>query len=457
MNSYGSQDAIVAISTGAQRSAISVVRLSAPSLANIITSIFSDNLYPKQATLATLKDEHNETLDQGILIYYPAPNSYTGEDVIEFQGHGNPIIQQSILQYFVRLGCRLADAGEFTLRAFLNGKMDLVQAESVADLINANCLNAAKASIQNIKGELSSDINGIFDRLLELRVLVEAKLDFDEDDAQQKELDVLFEKVLHVIKDIERLLDVMDKGQVLRDGLSIVLLGKPNTGKSSIINYMLGENRAIVTDIAGTTRDLLRFPLHIQGGVLHVTDTAGIQEGTDDPIEEEGISRALSEAQQADLVFFVVDAQKDITQQVEYLITKSQLQEKNRENFTVIRNKIDLNKEKLQPIVGFDVRVFDISVKSGQGLDALEKYLHEVMDTSYHSDGVVMAKERHLNALNSAKSTLNAALSLKKPGSQLELLAERLKEALDQIGEITGKVSTEDVLGQIFSNFCVGK
>lgn len=386
-------------------------------------------------------------------MYFVGPNSFTGEDILELQGHGGPVVMDLLLQRVINLGARIAQPGEFSERAFLNDKVDLAQAEAIADLIEAGSEQAAKSAVKSLQGEFSRWIDDSVEALTHLRMYVEAAIDFPEE-----EIDFLSDG--HVTSSLENILAEMDKifasaqqGVLLRDGMRVVLIGQPNTGKSSLLNALAGRDSAIVTHIAGTTRDVLREEINIDGMPLHVIDTAGLRE-SDDVVEQEGIKRTWIEIEQADRALLLVDDKTGITDEDEKIHQKlpSALE------VTIVRNKIDLTDTQASASIDENKNSeIALSAKSGEGVDLLRDHLKKIMGYTGLTEGVFLARRRHLDALIRAKEfVLNGQAQLKDSKAG-ELLAEDLRQAQHALGEITGFVSSDELLGKIFSSFCIGK
>ncbi|MFK5914647.1 MAG: tRNA uridine-5-carboxymethylaminomethyl(34) synthesis GTPase MnmE [Woeseiaceae bacterium] len=441
-------DTIAAIATPPGRGGVGIIRVSGPLVKEIAQQILAKLPKPRFADYLPFLDSKSETIDSGLALYFVAPNSFTGEDILELQGHGGPVVMDLLLQEVVRLGARIANPGEFSERAFLNDKVDLAQAEAIADLIEAGSEQAAKSAVKSLQGEFSRWIDQSVEALTHLRMYVEAAIDFPEE-----EIDFLSDG--HVTKSLENILVEMDKifasaqqGVLLRDGMRVVLIGQPNTGKSSLLNALAERDSAIVTHIAGTTRDVLREEINIDGMPLHIIDTAGLRE-SDDVVEQEGIKRTWIEIEQADRVLLLVDDKTGITDQDE----KIRQQLPKHLKVTIVRNKIDLT----------DSQAFQneneiaLSAKSKDGLDLLREHLKKIMGYTGLTEGVFLARRRHLDALVRAKDfVINGQRQLNESKAG-ELLAEDLRQAQHALGEITGHVSSDELLGKIFSSFCIGK
>ena len=443
-------DTIAAIATAPGRAGIGVVRVSGPAVSAVAAAILGRTLQPRVATLCDFIDTESRILDSGIAIFYSAPRSYTGEDVLELQGHGGLAVMQLVLRRCLELGARPARPGEFTQRAFLNDKLDLAQAESVADLIDASSEAAARSAMRSLAGEFSERVAKLNRALVELRSLVEATLDFPEEEINFLERSGAQQKLEHLRDDVRVLLVEAEQGKILRDGAKVVLMGQPNVGKSSLMNRLTGEEVAIVTEIPGTTRDPLRYELAIEGVPVHVIDTAGLRVATD-AVEKIGIERAWREIQQADLALLVVDATA-VTSEAHVQIPAEVPSDLKK---IIVFNKIDL----LEPAPPSDSKprsgdIVWVSAKTGKGMNSLRAAILSSIGWKPTHEGPFSARERHLQALRETEISLNRALNVL---GTLELMAEELRLAQQAIGTITGKFSADDLLGEIFSRFCIGK
>ena len=448
------KDTIAAIATAPGRGGVGVVRVSGASLAPVAVALCGRQPLPRQATLASFRAADGSVIDQGLVLYFPAPHSFTGEDVIELQGHGGPVVMQMLLQRCIELGARIAQPGEFSQRAFLNDKLDLAQAEAIADLIDASTTGAVRSAQRSLSGEFSKSVNGLVAQLIELRMLVEATLDFPDE-----EIDVIRDtdaqqRLDRLRTDISALARRAKQGSLLRTGLHVVLAGLPNVGKSSLLNRLAGEERAIVTDVAGTTRDTLRETIQIEGIPLHIIDTAGLRE-TEDKVERIGIERTWGEIEKADIVLQLVDARGGETPADHAVAVKLPA----RVPRIVIHNKCDLAgiapKREL-PDVQQKRRHTHVwlSAKQGQGMELLHDELLRLAGWAGHGEDVILARERHLLAIGRATTNLDKAAGQLR---QLELCAEELRLAQQSLSEITGEFTPDDLLGEIFSRFCIGK
>jgi tRNA modification GTPase len=443
-------DTIAAVATAPGRGGIGVVRVSGTRLLDFAEALTGLRPPPRQATLAGFRDALGEPLDRGIVVYFPAPHSFTGEDVLELQGHGGPVVMQQLLLRCVDLGARLAEPGEFTRRAFLNDKLDLAQAEAVADLIEASTAQAARSALRSLSGEFSRQVHELVDQLVETRMLVEASLDFpDEEDVSPARDADLGSRVQRLRAALGRLRGRARQGSLLRSGLTVVLAGLPNVGKSSLLNRLAGEERAIVTEVPGTTRDALRETIQIAGIPLHVIDTAGLRT-TEDAVEKLGIERSWQEINRADAVLLVVDARAGVTPADRGVAARLPADIER----VVIENKCDLGQMEAARFETQGQVHLRLSAKTGAGLHLLHDELLRVAGWQGHGEDAVMARERHLEALAEAASRLETAAG--KVG-QLELCAEELRLAQNALSRITGEFAADQLLGEIFSRFCIGK
>ncbi|MGQ0509879.1 MAG: tRNA uridine-5-carboxymethylaminomethyl(34) synthesis GTPase MnmE [Betaproteobacteria bacterium] len=440
-------DTIAAIATPPGRGGIGVVRVSGsrvPDIARVLLGVLPK---PRAAVLATVRNAGGDKLDRGLALYFPAPHSYTGEDVLEFQGHGGPVVMQAVLGAVLDAGARLADPGEYTRRAFLNDCLDLAQAEAVADLIDAASSEAARSAMRSLDGEFSAAVRQLVAELTELRALTEAMLDFPEEEVDELHRDDAHGRLASTRTALETVLARSRQGRLLREGLHVVIAGRPNVGKSSLLNRLAGAERAIVTPVAGTTRDLVREDIRIEGVPLHVVDTAGLRDAAD-PVEKIGIERAWQEIGRADVVLAVQEAgtPRDdgaLSARLEAILPGGAVRIR-------VVNKIDLAGVAAGRREG-EVR---LSARTGEGIDLLREALLEAAGWTRSGESVFLARERHLRALGRARTHLAAAAA---QGGRWELFAEELRLAQEALSEITGEVTSEDLLGEIFGRFCIGK
>lgn len=451
------RETIAAVATAQGRGGVGIVRVSGPRARAIGITLSGLEAKPRHAHYGPWHDNEGEVIDQGLLLFFPGPHSFTGEDVLELQGHGGPVVLDMLLQRCLQLGARQARPGEFSERAFLNDKLDLAQAEAIADLIEASSAQAARNALRSLQGEFSRRVHGLTEKLIELRIYVEAAIDFPEE-----EIDFLADgHVLGLLDGVRENLSTVlreaGQGALLRDGMTVVIAGRPNAGKSSLLNALAGREAAIVTEIAGTTRDVLREHIHIDGMPLHVVDTAGLRD-TDDQVEKIGVERALKAIGEADRVLLVVDSTAPEAADPFALWPEFLDQRPDPARVTLIRNKADLSGEAVALDTCADGHVtLSLSAKSNAGLDLLREHLKACMGYQQTTENSFSARRRHLEALRQASSHLEhgrAQLTLAGAG---ELLAEDLRQAQQALGEITGAFSSDDLLGRIFSSFCIGK
>jgi tRNA modification GTPase len=446
-----SSETIAALATPPGRGGVGIIRVSGPLVGTIARKMLGRSPRPRCAEYLRFHNELNEILDEGIAIFFPGPNSFTGEDVLELQGHGGPVVMDLLLATAIKLGARPARPGEFSERAFLNDKLDLAQAEAIADLIDASSEEAARSALRSLQGEFSRRVHELVEQLIELRSYVESAIDFPEEEVDFLADRAIGERLTAIIVAKNDLSDSARQGQLLREGMTLVLAGQPNAGKSSLLNALAGQERAIVTDIPGTTRDILREQISIDGMPLHVIDTAGLRE-SGDAVEQEGIRRAWAEIEKADRVVLVVDDNIGLTE-ADYAILEKMPAGL---PVTVVHNKIDISRHSAgQEHDEHKERIY-LSAMSGEGLDRLRLHLEESMGYQGGGEGVFMARRRHLAALAEATDHLSRGEQLLQQ-RQGELLAEELRLAQQALSEITGEFSSDDLLGRIFSSFCIGK
>ncbi|MCR4304214.1 MAG: tRNA uridine-5-carboxymethylaminomethyl(34) synthesis GTPase MnmE [Gallionella sp.] len=442
-------DTIAAIATAQGRGGIGVIRISGSGIAALASGILGKMPIARHATCGNFLDDYGDALDQGIALFFPAPHSYTGEDVLELHGHGSPVVLQMVLQRCLDLGARLAQPGEFTRRAFLNGKLDLAQAESVADLIDANTSEAARSAMRSLRGEFSGAIHELVDELINLRMLVEAMLDFPEDEVDAIDIERRNTLLNGIQSKLRHTLDIAKQGSLLREGAYVVIAGQPNVGKSSLLNRLSGEEVALVSEIPGTTRDVIRQAIQIRGVPLHILDTAGLRESRD-AVETMGIARTHQTLQRADLILLLLDASRGMTAQDEAILAGLPAGIPR----LLVFNKADLLTGNITPgMQGRDPIVY-ISAKTGEGLEDLRVTILKAVGWRDQESGAFMARERHLLALTLAQTHLFQAHAVL---ARAELFAEELRLAQRALNEITGEFTSDDLLGEIFSRFCIGK
>jgi len=444
---------IAAIATAPGRGGIGIIRISGPQLGPFIFALLGFDPTPRHAHYCVFKDQNGVPIDQGIALFFSAPHSYTGEDILELQGHGGPAVMQTLLKQCLTIGAtfnvRLASPGEFTLRAFLNDKIDLAQAEAIADLIDASSEAAARAAMASFSGKFSQQINALAESIVQLRLMVEATLDFPEEEIEFLEKFHARERLFNIKTRLVEILSQSKQGMVLREGLHVVLAGEPNVGKSSLLNALAGEDLAIVTEIAGTTRDKVSQVLHLQGVPITIVDTAGLRETTDQ-IEAIGIERSWSEISKADVVLNLKDASSQDCE----LDDKIAMHRSPQSALLTVFNKADL----LCSVPDATNDVFYISAKTKFGLDILSTRLLALAGWQPGLESPWLARQRHLDALEAASTHLDLAYSHALEDDRvLDLFAEELRLAHDQLGSITGYMTADDLLGEIFSRFCIGK
>ncbi len=452
------RDTIAAIATAQGRGGVGIVRISGPLASSAAQAITARALTPRYAHYGAFRDAEGDVIDEGLALYFPGPNSFTGEDVLELQGHGGPVVLDMLLQRCVQLGCRLARPGEFSERAFLNDKLDLAQAEAIADLIEASSAQAARNALRSLQGAFSLRVNDLTEKLISLRIYVEAAIDFPEEEIDFLADGHVLAMVDKVRAELSTVLKEAGQGALLRDGMNVVIAGRPNAGKSSLLNLLAGREAAIVTDIAGTTRDVLREHIHIDGMPLHVVDTAGLRD-TDDHVEKIGVERALKAIGEADRVLLVVDATAPEADDPFALWPEFLEQRPDPAKVTLIRNKADLSAEPISMTTSADGHVtISLSAKTeGAGLELLREHLKACMGYEQTAESSFSARRRHLEALRQACGYLDHGREQLTLAGAGELLAEDLRHAQQALGEITGAFSSDDLLGRIFSSFCIGK
>ena len=453
-------DTITAIATAPGRGGVGIIRVSGAKSKEIAQAVLGFIPKTRYAHYCPFKDESENTLDEGLALFFEGPNSFTGEDILELQGHGGPVVLDFLLQRVMALGARAARPGEFSERAFLNDKMDLTQAEAIADLIDSASEQAARCAVRSLQGAFSQRIHELVESLIKLRIYVEAAIDFPEE-----EIDFLSDGKVEgdlnaVMENLNSVMVEANQGTLLREGMNVVIAGRPNAGKSSLLNALSGRDTAIVTHIAGTTRDVLREHIHIDGMPLHIIDTAGLRDAPDE-VERIGIQRAWDEIEQADRVLLVVDGTETDALDPHEIWADLVDRLPHPERITVIRNKADLTAEEtgiteggISPVVRLSA--MDAS-QGGSGVDALRDHLKAVMGYNSASEGGFIARRRHIEALEQAQQFLDSGKDQLLLAQAGELLAEDLRQAQQSLNEITGEFSSDDLLGRIFSSFCIGK
>ncbi|MCT8353805.1 tRNA uridine-5-carboxymethylaminomethyl(34) synthesis GTPase MnmE [Photorhabdus kayaii] len=450
-------DTIVAQATPPGRGGVGILRVSGPKAAQVAEVVLDKLPKPRYADYLPFRDVDGQILDQGIAIYFPGPNSFTGEDVLELQGHGGPVILDLLLKRILTLpGVRIANPGEFSERAFLNDKLDLAQAEAIADLIDASSEQAARSAMNSLQGAFSTQVHQMVEALTHLRIYVEAAIDFPDEEIDFLSDGKIEAKLAEVMAELGRVRAQAHQGSLLREGMKVVIAGRPNAGKSSLLNALAGREAAIVTDIAGTTRDVLREHIHIDGMPLHIIDTAGLREASDE-VERIGIERAWQEIEQADRVLFMVDS--TTTNAVEPVEIWPEFMARLPKSLpiTVVRNKTDMTDEETSIAEVSGYSLVRLSARSGEGIDLLRDHLKETMGFSSNTEGGFLARRRHLQALNTAAEHLQQGYEQLVVARSGELLAEELRLAQQALSEITGEFTSDDLLGRIFSSFCIGK
>ncbi|MGB1255188.1 MAG: tRNA uridine-5-carboxymethylaminomethyl(34) synthesis GTPase MnmE [Thiolinea sp.] len=444
---WNNTDTIAAVATPPGRGGVGIIRISGPDVPIIAKQILGFCPPPNQATHRRFLSADHQTLDDGIALYFKAPYSFTGEDVLELQGHGGQVVLDMVLQRCLELGARIARPGEYSERAFLNDKLDLAQAEAIADLIDSGSEQAARSALRSLQGAFSDVINQVVKTIIEFRVYVEAALDFPDEEIDFLADNSVRECLAEIKQEISKIFDQARQGSILREGMHLVIVGRPNAGKSSLLNVLAGNEAAIVTDVAGTTRDILREKINLDGMPLHIIDTAGLHD-SHDPVEKIGIARAWQEIEKADLLLVVADDNDSEA-------SKQQLLSQLPQNLPslLVCNKIDLT----DSVAGKHNEVIYISVKNKQGITALCDELKSCMDYQSNAEDVFIARRRHLDALQQAQEAVNRAEYQLLEFNAGELMAEELRLAQDALATITGEFTPDDLLGEIFSSFCIGK
>lgn len=447
----GDGDTIAAIATAPGRGGVGIVRVSGPKATDVATALLGRIPSPRCAEYLSFKGPGDSVIDEGLALYFPGPRSFTGENVLELHGHGGPVVMDLLLEAVLGCGVRLAQPGEFSQRAFLNGKLDLTQAEAIADLIDSSSAQAARSALRSLRGDFSRRIDALVSSLVELRIYVESAIDFPEEEIDFLADGEIQRRLVLVQAELGEVQGAARQGSLLRDGMTLVLAGRPNAGKSSLLNALAGQETAIVTDIPGTTRDVLREQINIDGMPLHIIDTAGLRD-SEDPVEQEGIRRAWVEIERADQVLLIVDDHIGIGIEERDILERLP----SRLPVTVVHNKIDLTGREPglhRGELGTELR---LSAMNAVGIDLLRNHLKQTMGYETAGEGVFIARRRHLDALRNAAEHLANARRFLSQGTG-ELLAEELRLAQQQLNQITGEFTSDDLLGRIFSAFCIGK
>ena len=451
------KDTIVAQATPIGRGGVGILRVSGPLATEVAKAVVGKELKPRLANYLPFKDIDGTTLDQGIALFFKAPNSFTGEDVLELQGHGGQIVLDLLLKRILQVkGVRLAKPGEFSEQAFLNDKLDLAQAEAIADLIDASSEQAARSALKSLQGEFSNKVNQLVDQVIYLRTYVEAAIDFPDE-----EIDFLADGKIEghlneIIAQLDKVRSEAKQGSILREGMKVVIAGRPNAGKSSLLNALAGREAAIVTNIAGTTRDVLREHIHIDGMPLHIIDTAGLRDATDE-VERIGIDRAWNEIEQADRVLLMLDSTDPDSQNLDKVRSEFLAKLPSQIPVTIVRNKTDLSGEGESIGEENGYTTIRLSAQTQQGVDFLREHLKQSMGYQTGTEGGFLARRRHLEALEKAAEHLQAGHIQLTQFYAGELLAEELRLVQNNLSEITGQFTSDDLLGNIFSSFCIGK
>ncbi|SFC49427.1 tRNA uridine-5-carboxymethylaminomethyl(34) synthesis GTPase MnmE [Pseudoalteromonas denitrificans] len=451
------QETIAAQATAPGRGGVGIIRVSGSIAREVADKILGKCPKTRYAEYLPFKNLKGDELDQGIALFFEGPNSFTGEDVLELQGHGGPILLDMLLKEICKIEkVRIARPGEFSERAFLNDKMDLTQAEAIADLINANSEQAAQSALHSLQGKFSKHINTLVEQVIHLRMYVEAAIDFPEEEIDFLSDGKVSGDLNNIIIQLDEVMQQAKQGSIMREGMRVVIAGRPNAGKSSLLNALAGRDAAIVTDIAGTTRDVLREHIHIDGMPLHIIDTAGLRESPD-IVEQIGIERAWDEINQADRVLFMLDATDSIETDPHEIWPEFIDKLPKKMEITVIRNKVDLSNEQVCSQEINNQTVINLSAKNNSGIDLVKDHLKQIMGYKGSTEGGFMARRRHLEALNHAAEHLEIGQTQLEMHIAGELLAEELRLTQQYLNEITGEFTSDDLLGQIFSSFCIGK
>lgn len=443
------QDTIAAIATPPGNGGVGIIRISGNNALSVAQQLTNKTLQPRHAHYASFYEFDGTIIDSGLALFFPNPASFTGEDTVEIQGHGGSVVLDMLLRRILSLGARLANPGEFSERAFLNGKLDLAQAEAIADLIASSTEQSARSAQKSMQGVFSEQINFFVEELIELRIYVEAAIDFVDEEIDFLSDGVVENRIIRLLQSIQAILVTAQQGRLLRDGMTVVLAGKPNAGKSSLLNALAGHDAAIVTDIAGTTRDVLKERIQIDGMPLHIIDTAGLRE-SDNAVEQEGVRRAHAEILKADKILLLIDVNDPEPDSISKTLPSNI-------SITKVYNKIDLLK--IQPKITENENGTQIylSVKQGIGMDLLQQHLKQSVGFDGATDNVFISRRRHIEALTKGEHFVQNALEQLQNNLAGELVAEDLRQAQNHLSEITGEFTSDDLLGKIFSSFCIGK
>ena len=451
------KETIVAQATAPGRGGIGILRVSGPLATDVAQAVLGKCPKPRMADYLPFKDADGTVLDQGIALYFKSPNSFTGEDVLELQGHGGQVVLDLLLKRILQIdGIRLARPGEFSEQAFLNDKLDLAQAEAIADLIDATSEQAARSALKSLQGEFSKKVNELVNSVIYLRTYVEASIDFPDEEIDFLADGKIEANLCGIINQLEDVRSEAKQGSILREGMKVVIAGRPNAGKSSLLNVLAGREAAIVTDIAGTTRDVLREHIHIDGMPLHIIDTAGLRDATDE-VERIGISRAWTEIEQADRIILMLDSSDPESADLSKVRSEFLAKLPTTLPVTIVRNKIDLNGEQASESEQDCYQIISLSAQTHDGVQLLREHLKQAMGFQTGMEGGFLARRRHLDALEKAAEHLQIGLVQLTEFHAGELLAEELRLVQTYLSEITGEFTSDDLLGNIFSSFCIGK
>ena len=442
-------DTIAAIATPSGNGGVGIIRVSGEQVPEIASQLTRKTLTPRFAQFSTFLDHNNNVIDSGIILYFPAPASYTGEHVLEIQAHGGSVVLNMLLKRVLGLGARLAKPGEFTERAYLNNKLDLAQAEAVADLIASSTEQSVRSAQRSMQGVFSDQINLLIAELTELRIYIEAAIDFVDEEIDFLSDGVVENRLIKLVQRLEDIRQIAKQGRLLRDGMTVVIAGKPNAGKSSLLNALAGHDAAIVTDIAGTTRDVLRERIQLDGMPLHIIDTAGLRE-SNNAVEQEGIRRAYEEIRKADKVLLLIDIRDEEPQAIFESVPEGV-------DITTIYNKIDLQNKQPEIKTNGAITEIYLSIKTGRGMDLLIQHLKQSVGYNEATENIFIARTRHLEALTKGHEFVISAFQQFQDNIASELIAEDLRLAQQALAEITGEFTSDDLLGKIFSSFCIGK